>query len=444
MPISRSTVKAVRQLAEVIVHGTDDEDTPRSFSFRSAHFPESLRDLAGDTEGLTISGREFYLYESALALLDREDELEHAKTREIDKDLWEFVCQLFLQRGAFRDGKKRAELVDDFLDRIRKPWEAYDVISELQHLEIKDNVLDIGGVRFFRLMPEEANEWGLRDRGPSDPLVRDLAGKTVALTRVRAGSPKRAADRARIEVDDALNTLRFALAEAIRVRIWDEQMLFRRGGTLGVKPVVEGKSVLASRQRGFSPIDFQMDDRLANIVDGVLKKLDLPSKTSLGGHLLRAVHWIGTSVTRESFDDKIIDLCTALEALLTLRSDRRKGEAIALRSMLAPSVIGEGFDHPVNLLSLYELRSRVIHGSEIRMCSDRQYMHLRSVAISTLVSVIKLVHQDRSLTTLTKLINAIETPDLLAHAIEWLERQPYAEAGRIADFAKERLRAKGR
>lgn len=97
MAIARATVRAVKRIAEAIVLGTDDAE---SFSRgrRWGQFPESLREAAGDYQQLVLSGREFDLYEKALALLAREDELEHLEKRDIDKELWEFVCRLFLEK----------------------------------------------------------------------------------------------------------------------------------------------------------------------------------------------------------------------------------------------------------------------------------------------------------------------------------------------------------
>ncbi len=64
--------------------------------------------------------------------------------------------------------------------------------------------------------------------------------------------------------------------------------------------------------------------------------------------LIRALEWIGESIKRESLDDKIVDICTALETWLVIKSDQIKGEAIAMRMMLLQTQLDKVFTFSEN------------------------------------------------------------------------------------------------
>ena len=448
MAISGVTREALNKLAHAIVR---EPDNAANFThaplggFRQGPLPTHLRHAVDGGEALAIEGEEVRLYDQALARLSAEREVEHLTTRDVDDELWELVCELFVHRDQYRNDMSRARRIREFLTRVQKPWQEYEVITAIQNLRLRVKVMDIAGVRLRCLSARAARDWGLASSPRLSRLTRDLIGKTVALTVVEAGTPARAAERAGAKTDDALNALRSALTGSILANILAEQLQFRRDVGTIVKTGSTGKIELITWRRPFQPMEFEIRRHTAEPVRRYLRPVNAAverqGSDKLSGRLLRALNWIGTGAARESHDDKIVDLCTALETLLTLRSDKRKAEAIALRSILLPQALGQPFFDPFLLYWLYELRSEIVHGSELRVCGQRQSADLLWIATKTAAQFADLIRRDSSIATHNKLIAAIERPDLLTQAIAWLEPYPGAVPRSIAKFAHARLKA---
>jgi hypothetical protein len=437
MPIKKDTREALRKLAEAMVQEPDrdadliGEDLTRGF--REGALPARLQRIAADGETLIMVGEDYRLYKQALHRVSAEKEMEHLTARD------------FVDRRRYRKDKVRAQSIQDFLTRIQKPWQEYEVMAVIHDLDLKVRLLEIAGVRLRTLSPQAALDWGLRGSPLVEQFAEDLVGKTIAVAEAEAGSARRAAEKARPKIDDALHTLRFALAGSILANIPDVNMLFRRGESVAVKARSTARVELIGWQREFKPIGFEIRRHTAEPVRRYLQPINAviegQTPDKLRSRLLRALHWIGTSVTHESPDYKVIDLCTALETLLTLKSDPRKAEAIALRSILLPAALGEAFLDPIPVYHLYELRSKIVHGSELRVCGEREYAHLRWITTTMVIHFVKLLARNTSITTHPKVIAAIETPDLFSQAIAWLESHPHPTARCIATFARKRLEA---
>src|SRR5207248_1756810 len=101
----------------------------------------------------------------------------------------------------------------------------------------------------------------------------------------------------------------------------------------------------------------------------------------LGERFLRALEWIGTSMTRESSDDKVVDLITAIECVLDPTTGGSKAEAVTLRSMLLAAAAGSELHNPVLLYRFYLVRNQIVHGSERGLASEGDYLFLRRAAL---------------------------------------------------------------
>jgi hypothetical protein len=447
MPISQAAWDSLKELARAMVQQPESSanlvDVDLTGGFKQGALPGPVQRVAGDGETLVITGEEFRLYDQVLLRLSAEKDMEHLTVRDIDTELWGLVCELFVRREEYRNDTARLQAIRRFLARLQKPWQEYEVIAAIHDLDLRVRVLDIVGVRLCTLSRQAAADWGLGGSPRLNDFAQDLVGRTTAFTVVKAGSPGRAVERARIEIDDALNTLRFALAGSILANIPDAAMLFRRGEASAVKARSSGRIELINWRRGFKPMGFEVHRRTADSVRRYLEPINAlvegqtPGK--LRSRLLRALHWIGTSITRESHDDKIIDLCTALETLLTSRSDERKAEAVALRSILLAATLGQAFSDPFPVYQLYERRSEIVHGSALRVCGQKDYAHLLWIATTIATQFAELAGRNSSITTHAKLIAAIERPDLLSQVIAWLEPYPDPVPRSVAKFAHERL-----
>lgn len=446
MPISRETKDTLNQLALRMIREAEERslaDISFTGGFIQRAFSERLRDAAGG-ETLILTGDDLRLYSEARAALSQEKEMEHLSIKDVDDELWDFACDLFVHGRKYEDDRARARAIRELVSRLHKPWQDYEIMAVVDNLKLTVHELDVIGVKIRYLSRESVLAWGFGSSPWPNEYANEFIRRAVAIIGERAGSPQRAAERAIYKIDDALHALRTALIGSTRASILDEQILFKRGPLLAVKQANTNQIKFVQGRRPFGPVGFDMRRNTAELARNYLASINpiiegnFPQ--AIQNQLRRALHWIGTSITRESYDDKVVDLCTALEALLTVKSDPRKGEAIALRIMLLPSALGEGFFSPFEAYELYELRSRVIHGSGLRVCGRRDYAHLLSLAVVMVSLFVDLVTQDKSITTPAKLISAIEAPDLLSQAISWLERIKNRSSREIAKFARTRLR----
>ncbi|MEX0799779.1 MAG: hypothetical protein WD379_01010 [Dehalococcoidia bacterium] len=444
MTISAAARDSLKQLAQLMIR---EEVEPVRYSltkpFKHGRIPIPLKESAG-AEALYIDGEELDAYVRTVRLLSKERELEHISAQDVDEELWGLVCEFFAKKREYRKEGARARAIGRFLDGLRKPWEDYSVISPVEHLTATIRRLDVIGVRLTTMSRQLASELGLFDSQITADSTDQLLGKAILVGSVRAGTARKAAEKGAQLIDNSLNALRVAVVGSILARTLDQQLLFCRGVILVVVSTVSGHPVFAEWHRPFEPISFEMRRNTAIPVARHLKPIsDVICGTfpePIQAQVQRAIHWIGTSVTRESYDDKIIDLCTALECLLTTVDDKMKGEVIALRSVLLPEALGEGFFDPFAIYELYEMRSKIVHGSKIGVCTRAHYERLLWETGVILTHYVQLVRNGRRVITRpSKAIEAIETPELLAKAVGWFERYPGNEARSIVRVTKERL-----
>ena len=149
------------------------------------------------------------------------------------------------------------------------------------------------------------------------------------------------------------------------------------------------------------------------------------------------------SITRESYDHKIVDLCTGLEAVLTTVDDRRKGEAIAFRFMLLSTALGRPFCPPGVLYDLYERRSRVVHGAALGECGNNDYLQLRLVAKEAVLNIIELNRVQGPIDRPSRLIRLLESRGRMKEATAWLESCRDNATRKVTKYAKSRLSSPG-
>ena len=130
--------------------------------------------------------------------------------------------------------------------------------------------------------------------------------------------------------------------------------------------------------------------------------------------------WIGRSIEEEDLDIKIINLSTALETILTDKSDKKKGETLAYRMLLLNAHVKRPFIHPAKVLGIYELRSDIIHGSQIGIASDHDYCTMRYAAIETLRHSLEVIHKF-SLNDHENFIKTIKSYKESKKILDWLE-----------------------
>lgn len=446
MPVKSETKKAVETLADLVVRSRSIPlaDLNLAEGARSGPIPAALLGEEETSDSMILSGPEYAQFRKAIYWLRREPELEHLSDDDLDEGLWEFACRLALDPALEgQDSAPRGRTVE-LLAELMRPWVEYEVAIEIQDLHLASE-LNVGGTTLTKWTPDLAIQWSIT-KSPSDNILgRESLNTTVALARVMAGGERQALDRGRLLIDRALDLVRVGLVTSIYVRVHDQEVLFRRGERSAVRLIDTGACVLQTWSLGLRPFGTNVsDERAAQVIaklaplEGLLA--DKSRSTALRDRLARAVHWISVSMTRESFDDKVVDLCTALETLLAPKSDPRKGEALALRTMLLPTALADGFIDPVPSYYRYIRRSDVIHGSDLYVCDEHDYRELKWLAELMLDHAVRLLANEPTITRFGQLIEKIEDPVALENCHRWLrEYGPRAEP--IADYAAERIAA---
>ena len=159
--------------------------------------------------------------------------------------------------------------------------------------------------------------------------------------------------------------------------------------------------------------------------------------TSTREAIERAIHWIGISIEERDVDRRLVWVCAALEALLSLKSDRRKGETIARRLALLYARRGRPMVHPSAQLLRYEGRSALVHGSRVRVATEEDYHALRVAATEGVEMFIEYALEARLKRHAGLLADLDRREDLLMLA-DWLERgaAKKSPSGRIARDAR--------
>jgi len=361
--------------------------------FKWGVIPEDIEYDKPEGESLIISGQEYIQYDKCVKSLGAESSLEYLSKREIDKELWHFVCEAFFESYLLKDKASIKRKVNLFQERLSKPIEQYEVLIPIENgLRLGGHNFEIAGIKLFEMSENDALNWSItKDKPLYSNFYDAVVNKAVALLYEKGCDPWKAADRARERLTTALNILRVALlidheSRVIGWKIHDEQMLFKQGEHIGVKKLGGTDLLLPGWRLGFRSIEFMVNDIISKqivestgLIDCLFKENGVHGR--IRDRLVRAMEWIGDSVTREALDIKVVDICTALETLLTTKDDKRKAEAIALRMMLLYALSNKPFFNPVQVLELYKKRSDIVHGSDKEICTDTEYSTGRRIAV---------------------------------------------------------------
>lgn len=96
-----------------------------------------------------------------------------------------------------------------------------------------------------------------------------------------------------------------------------------------------------------------------------IARLPAEGGTSIEKAARRALQWFDDALLATDPLKEVLYLFFALEAILGDKSDKLKGENLALRRALLSHKLDEGFTHPGRIYGLYdEVRSEAVHGGE--------------------------------------------------------------------------------
>jgi len=339
----------------------------------------------------------------------------------LDKELWHFYCEIYCDSTRFKNDSEIKTVVNDLLKRLDKPLIEYEVLIPLEkHLQLSGHAIELAGVRFLQMSDDDIRRWGI-DKNLSvlhEQFCDAIVGNVIALTHEQCHGFDKAVDCARKKLNTALDMLRVALLidhepRIVSWRIWDEQMLFHADQGYAVREKLHPSKAHFGFESQFSNWQLVINDTYMMQIDESKHLLDLLfrspyAQSKIYSRLRRALEWIGGSVTRERSDDKIVDICTALETLLSTKDEGRKGEAIVLRMMLLYSRLKVPFFDPVKLFELYIKRSNIVHGSERDICLDSEYKSAQWIATDVFQKVFTYI-QSHNITQHSDFITELES-----------------------------------
>ena len=397
MPETQQTRSRVESLANTINEGTETEHLtthPGWVVLKTSNPYADPED--GASEGLFLVGKQARLYQESLKALEEEEAVEHLTRSDLDEALFALVRDLEPTRSGKLSRSAIRRKTGDFFSNLVVPPTHYEVAFSVENIDLNDALLTIGNVVFREFTQELAQEWEFdKASGVFREVLCGIVGLPVGIVTIQGRSARKAAERAQDSFERALNTLRVSIGSFTRTKTWDRELLQRRGQARVMRETSpEPKLVSTGGGLITDPIDLVLTSQRMDSANEFIGKLTPLYDGTIQGRfrdaLLRSIEWIGMSITRQYRDHQVVDLCTALEAVLTTIGDGRKGEAIALRSMLLSVALYRPFTDPQEVYSLYELRSRVVHGADLGVSGENDYIKLRSLAERVLLGVLEL------------------------------------------------------
>ena len=453
MKAKRETLERIEEFARVLVEHSSEElstwQEPWEFRKMIAVPKEVVATDRQETSWLFLGGKAGELYLKALDSLETDPAFETLARADLENELDDLLSDLSVNWDQMKTSSEIRKRATAFLSELARPLGKYEVVFGVERMNLGSGSLTVGDVVFQEFNTELAQDWNCSViPDGSQGFLDDLVNQSVGIVTVNAGSHHKAVERAVVVFDRALNTLRVCIVSSTPFAISDRWLLQRRGEFHAVRQV-EPKTgrVEWGAARGFRPVSLdlaaQWIESTRDLVGRLEPLYDGTIRCKLRDALLRSLEWIGMSITRESYDHKIVDLCTGLEAVLTTVGDRRKGEAIAFRSMLLSAALGKPFCPPGVLYGLYERRSRVVHGAALGECGENDYLQLRLAAIEAVLNIIELNRVQGPIDRPGCLIRLLETHGRIEETIAWLEGCRDNATEKVTKYAKSRLLSPG-
>ena len=428
MKLEQSTQAKINKLAESI----NDEPLDIKPSSHSGPVLVKTQSAGNVSRMFTLSGMQAKLYLDVLESLGKEIVLEHLTRAELDNALTGLVVDL--DSNSQQAPREIRQRVDAFVSEIARLPLDYEVLFVIEPIILNSESLTIGDVVFQKLTHEIAKEWRF--------AKEELTNQAVGIVKVKAGTADKALERAQILFDRALNILRVCIGSFRPSLIWDEQLLQRRSGLSSIRQLDDPVASVEARLDWTSvPIHLEVSGMLADSTNEFIERLtpiyDGTIQDSLRDALLRSLEWIGLSITREDYDDKVVTLLTALEVALTDKNDRRKGETIAFRVMLLSLTSNNGYFVPSSdvVYRLYRLRNAIIHEADRGKCGEEDYRALRRIAERTILIIIELNGKQGPIGDVRHLAKILETEEILKQAKsrfeDWRNRERIEDAKEI-------------
>ncbi len=380
-PWPKQLETTISKFVRMLVNSSASVDKSKlsPFSTVSGPIPDDLRDSQDTPSYLILTDKETHSYYQILKSLYSDSTFEHNNRKDIASSFWRLICKAALHTHELRKSVAIRAFVKDFLAGNAREVQEWEVLLLLEDIVIDEVSIDLWDFEILKLSKSKAEELlGSQEGTFADRCREDFSDKVVLRVTEWGNSPKLVADRARERARFAVRLLRFYLSHSLNLH--DNQLLFSAGDGLLVVDNTSQLRYISYKTRR-KPWGLLVSEEPTTLLEIATRQYDLFSKMPerIRACIRVALHWYGLSIEEESQDQKIIALCTALEALLTKRNDKKKGEAISYRMALLLSESGKGYPDPDRLLWIYELRSYLVHGSRVQLATSSEYSSLKFV-----------------------------------------------------------------
>jgi hypothetical protein len=414
----------------------NDSQNDKDIEFSGIYFGRIPSDLVDPKAkgglNLVIQNEELRRFNNLKSGLRSEVALEYLKDQELHDALWYLLCDVTISRDKYLDNTILKNRVEAFCNQIFKPIDDYEVIHLLRNFNVNSGQLSLWGFTIRHFAVEDLIALGFdKDHIGEDTFLASFSNCTALIIREKGNNPTFIEDRSRALALYYLRQLRMYLSYSPLLR--DEHLLFEIQGLALIRNL-KTNQIICSGRAIRRPLNTFYNENLSRFLDHGSDHYNAILKYSprMKAVVDRAIHWFGTAIEQETFDQKIIALSTFLEVLLTQKDDGRKGEAITYRMALLNSIAGAYFVDPMRILWLYEIRSSIIHGSTINCATSIDYQTLLMTCQTTLSSFIKLVGK-WNIKKPSELIKFLETSDESSRFMAWLKESGDTKAQEIAN-----------
>jgi len=390
-------------------------------AYMRGYIPDGIQMDRSNGDDLILFGDYYWLYNEVLSKLRKELTLEYLEDGDLKDLLWHFVCEIITHCSTYRkDVTVLKNAINEFCAKISKPLEDYELLVPILNLDAKDTKIKIGKVIVKKFDEESLKKWGVSKHSIE---FGEFADKTMAIVIEKGNNPSLVCKRAIREVDFVIHVLQVSLSTTRFIH--DIELLYEQSDKRLIRKKEDPKSValvLYGRKPHLRDIGGEIEQVIKNFVTDFSDVLEEKIPLKLRTLFKIAMTWIGRAIEEDDPDIKICYLSTALETLLTTRSDLKKGETLAYRMLLLNSRMNEPFVYPAMVLWIYELRSKVIHGSRLAVASKDDYQTMKSIAIETLIFSHKVICENE-LRTHADFIKILESHSDTKKILHWLEEQ---------------------
>jgi hypothetical protein len=368
----------------------------------------------------------------------------HAPQLDLAQALWKLFGEVAANTTRYCIRGRLTKRLDEFAEEWKKPLKLYEVVYLIDNLHLGTEVFTFGHMRFFTMSDAELIRWGFSKDNPLDSSVfKRFTNHAVAVIKVWSSDNSRAFETGLQQVLAGLDLLRLAGVSGRLPRLDDEMFLWKLDGAWLARQIEDvNQHATQGWYRTFRPLIIDMGPHIREGLESEHRSLqaiadgELPEEIT--SHLKRAINWISNSVTRERPDDKVVDLCTALETmLLPSYEEGWKGQMVDLRHRL----IGGSWE-PGGIFKLYELRSRIVHGGALNVSQHLDYWHLILMCLEALKLIVNNAKRNPQVKKLKDLIETIETKEKLEDFITYFEKGTFKGkyARKVKEAAKKQLR----